>query len=471
MEQRSDIFISYRRVGGFTVAKLLSYMLGYDGYSVFFDLETLREGDFDKQLFMRIDQCTDFLVILDPHAFDRTLDPDYDPEKDWMRKELAYALKNNKNVIPIRLPGVDFPDHLPDDIHSVTKKHSPGYSEEYFNSFFQKLKTFLHSKPSLKALADAPDTAAGAIIHLFTDTPCIVKETNRIIATVPVEEGTSIHLLKGRHRLTFISQEDARYTYRLDYDVSDVNYSDIIDISFDTLFKKEKEKAAAEQFKKGQEYYKKKDYAEAVKWYRLAAKQGNAYAQSRLGRCYYDGKGVTQDYEESVKWFRQAAEQGNAFAQRNLGYCYHNGLGVIKDYDEAVKWYRLAAEQGEASAQNSLGLCYQKGHGVTKDFDEAVKWYRLAAEQGDAVAQNNLGFCYKKGEGVKKDFDEAVKWYRLAADQGNASAQFNLGLSYKNGEGVKKDFDEAVKWFRLAAEQGNANAQKNLDTLLKEREQ
>ena len=470
MEQRSDIFISYRRIGGFTVAKLLSYMLGYDGYSVFFDLETLREGDFDKQLFMRIDQCTDFLVIVDPHAFDRTLDPEYDPEKDWMRKELAYALKNNKNVIPIRLPGVDFPNHLPDDIHSVTKKHSPGYSEEYFNSFFQKLKQFLHSKPSLNTSAVAPETAASAIIHLFTDTPCIVKETNRIIATVSVEEGTSINLLKGKHRLTFISQEDAHHSYQLDYEVSDVNYSDIIDISFDTLFKKEKEKAAAEHLKKGQQYYEKKDYAEAVKWFRQAAEQGNAYAQSRLGRCYYDGEGVTQNYEEAVKWFRLAAEQGNAFAQRNLGYCYHKGLGVTKNQVEAVKWNRVAAEQGDADAQFNLGLAYKNGEGVIKDYIESAKWYRLAAEQGDADAQNNLGVCYEDGQGVTKDFGEAVKWYRRAAEQGNATAQINLGRCFEIGLGLTKDFGEAVKWYRRAAEQGKAGAQRKLDALLKKGE-
>ena len=61
---------------------------------------------------------------------------------------------------------------------------------------------------------------------------------------------------------------------------------------------------------------------EAVKWYRLAAEQGNARAQYNLGYAYDNGEGVEQDYVEAVKWFRLAAEQGNADAQYNLGYAY-----------------------------------------------------------------------------------------------------------------------------------------------------
>jgi uncharacterized protein len=58
---------------------------------------------------------------------------------------------------------------------------------------------------------------------------------------------------------------------------------------------------------------------------------------------------LVQDYAEAVKWYRLAAEQGNANAQYNLGVMYDNGDGVVQDYAEAVKWYRLAAEQGNAT--------------------------------------------------------------------------------------------------------------------------
>ena len=76
---------------------------------------------------------------------------------------------------------------------------------------------------------------------------------------------------------------------------------------------------------------------------------------------YGNGRGVAQDYAEAVKWYRLAAEQGDASAQSKLGAMYANGQGVAQDYAEAVKWYRRAAEQGVAIAQTILGLMYGNG--------------------------------------------------------------------------------------------------------------
>ena len=219
---------------------------------------------------------------------------------------------------------------------------------------------------------------------------------------------------------------------------------------------------AEEANMKGEEYYNRKDYTEAVKWYRKAADLGNASGQFNLGVMYSNGYGVTQDKAEAVKWYRKAADQGRANAQYNLGVMYDNGVGVTQDKAEAAKWYRKAADQGRANAQYNLGVMYQYGEGVTQDKAEAVKWYRKAADQGRANAQFNLGLMYDFGEGVTQDKAEAVKWYRKAADQGDARAQCNLGLMYDKGEGVTQDRAEAVKWYRKAADQGDDHAQCNL---------
>jgi TPR repeat protein len=108
-------------------------------------------------------------------------------------------------------------------------------------------------------------------------------------------------------------------------------------------------------------------------------------AQYNLGGIYREGTGVRQDYVEAVKWYRLAADQGNAMAQPNLGAMYDNGIGV--SYTEAVKWYRQAADQGDAMAQSNLGAMYDNGTGVRQDYAEAAKWYRLATDQGQAGAQ------------------------------------------------------------------------------------
>lgn len=149
MANKYDIFISYRREGGYDTAKHLNDLLVRDGYKVSFDIDTLRSGDFDAQLLNRIDQCKDFILIVDRHAFDHTLDPAFDPNVDWLRCELAYALTKKKNIVPVFLSGVTgFPDNLPDDVKGVAKKNGPEYNRYHFNAFYEDLKKrFIISRP------------------------------------------------------------------------------------------------------------------------------------------------------------------------------------------------------------------------------------------------------------------------------------------------------------------------------------
>jgi len=145
-----------------------------------------------------------------------------------------------------------------------------------------------------------------------------------------------------------------------------------------------------DDYKKGKDFYDKKDYTQAVVWFRKAAEQGYSNAQFYLGYCYYCGRGVSEDNTQAVVWFRKAAEQGYSDAQYHLGYCYYFGIGVSKDKTQAVVWFRKAAEQGHAEAQYTLGVFYYNGDGVSQDYTQAVVWYRKAAEQGHAGAKSSL---------------------------------------------------------------------------------
>lgn len=49
------------------------------------------------------------------------------------------------------------------------------------------------------------------------------------------------------------------------------------------------------------------NYAEAAKWYRLAADHGNGFAQYDLAGMYEDGQGAPQDYVQAHMWFNLAA--------------------------------------------------------------------------------------------------------------------------------------------------------------------
>ena len=61
---------------------------------------------------------------------------------------------------------------------------------------------------------------------------------------------------------------------------------------------------------------------------------------------YDNGLGLPQDYAEAVRWFRKAAEQGNPAAQDALGMRCGLGRGVPQDYVLAHMWANLAAARG-----------------------------------------------------------------------------------------------------------------------------
>lgn len=173
MEKEYDIFISYRRTGGSATALHMYYLLNEEGYKVSFDIDTLREGKFAPELFDRIDKCTDFVIILNNGAFERTISKKCPKENDWMRMELARAIEKKKNIIPIILPDFDMPEKriLPNDINSIVDYNGPHYSDEYFDSFFNKLKTFLHSKPRKRNLVAADYINSVIIQHDLLKTP------------------------------------------------------------------------------------------------------------------------------------------------------------------------------------------------------------------------------------------------------------------------------------------------------------
>jgi TPR repeat protein len=77
---------------------------------------------------------------------------------------------------------------------------------------------------------------------------------------------------------------------------------------------------------------------------------------------YANGQGVVKDDAEAVRWFRKAADQGDAGAQNNLGVMYEQGRGgLVKDEAEAIRWYGKAADQGYSRAQNNLARLGRPG--------------------------------------------------------------------------------------------------------------
>lgn len=72
---KNQIFISYRRCDGKTVAKFLYDYLTHMNYLVFRDEESAHNGRFDEAIYNAIDECKDFILIVSPKVaeFDNSI--------------------------------------------------------------------------------------------------------------------------------------------------------------------------------------------------------------------------------------------------------------------------------------------------------------------------------------------------------------------------------------------------------------
>ncbi len=84
--------------------------------------------------------------------------------------------------------------------------------------------------------------------------------------------------------------------------------------------------------------------------YLQTAQRGKPRGQLNLGLCYYDGRDVPQDAAEAVRWFKLAARQGLAEAEFYVGRAYATGKGAPKDCESAYAWFERAAEKGHKEA-------------------------------------------------------------------------------------------------------------------------
>jgi hypothetical protein len=135
---------------------------------------------------------------------------------------------------------------------------------------------------------------------------------------------------------------------------------------------------------------------------------------------------IPQDVDEGVRWYRLAADQGDPLAQHSMGAFYALGQGVEQSYEMALEWYGKAAAQGNADAQTSLGWMHFAGEGVEPDLEKAREWYEKAAAQGNERAIAALASLKAMEEGASADVvDEMVDMY-LAAPAREVAAELIL---------------------------------------------
>ena len=395
-----DIFISYRRQGGSSYARLIKNDLEKQGFRVYLDMDEQNGLDYREEVLARISETPNFLLLLTKECIDRCWE-----EGDMVLEEIINALRHGKKIIPVATEDFEYPKHWPKEIEKVRFIDNVIYYER------------------------VPRTTIEIIVSRLN------------LGRDAVESDTAISLSTG------VGKPAAAEAPSQGHEAAEEQ----IEI--------EPSEEASQNFEVGEIYYLgvgvRKDLKTAFNWYRKAALGGSEEAIRRMITMYYSGEGVEKSLVMSYKWTLKAVELGLACGYNALGCCYRDGDCVERNIHTALEYFDKAVELGYPIARSNAAYIYLTGQdGIDVDYRKALSYVEKSPEVNDFYGVFLLGYIYCNGFGVAKDREKAEYYYRMSADGNDSVGQYHYAELLLESDS-EADHREAVQWLRKSALYGS----------------
>lgn len=204
----------------------------------------------------------------------------------------------------------------------------------------------------------------------------------------------------------------------------------------------------------------RKDPVTAADYFKAAANQDFASAQTYLGQLFLD----QGDISTATRYFDLAAHHGHIEAFYHLAEISNNGIGGERSCGVATAYYKLVAEEAEPihSSFQEANNAYDDG-----DMETALVNHMMAAEQGYEAAQANVAYILDDQQSVLS-LDSLLSWRRhrnslrnallaliywtRSAKQSNIDSMVKMGDYYLGGYGTEADMEKAATCYQTAAE-------------------
>jgi hypothetical protein len=151
-----SVFISYRRQLSWQLAQLVHDNLAKHDFDTFVDVKNLDSGEFDRKILGQIEAREHFIVLLQPGSLDRIGE-----KGDWLRREIAHALRRGRNVVPVTADGFEFSRDLalPPDVERLPSFQAVTVERpEYFNAAMKLLRKQFLKTPLRPTAPLLPET-------------------------------------------------------------------------------------------------------------------------------------------------------------------------------------------------------------------------------------------------------------------------------------------------------------------------
>lgn len=210
----------------------------------------------------------------------------------------------------------------------------------------------------------------------------------------------------------------------------------------------------------------KYDFERGFALLKLSAKEGNQYAQYKLGRMLIVNEFSEEDIDEGVYWLEKACEQGNEYAEYYLGKQYLGNGKVDENYKRAIHLLSESASKGNKYAKYSLACQYLFSDKFKDKIKEGLELLEGSANKKFAPAEKMLAFIILKGELLPKDEKRAYNLLLHSVSLGDDKAEYALAKLLLNSDVIPKDTERAIKLLISAIEKNNEWAKVLLGKML-----
>lgn len=163
------------------------------------------------------------------------------------------------------------------------------------------------------------------------------------------------------------------------------------------------------EYLKGKELYDAKNYEEADKWFRVAAKANHAEAlyylsdtsRRKMPMGYAGTPEANARDREAIKWLKRALSAGLKGDKKWIAIQEIRARSIsLHKYKVAIEYTKMLVESGdtfyEKLGYSLLGHFYEWGIGVPKDIREAIRLYKLALPTFKEEVERSLERIYKR---------------------------------------------------------------------------
>jgi tetratricopeptide (TPR) repeat protein len=386
----SQIFISYRRDDSSASAGRLydRLLVRLPNNHIFIDVDLDPGIDFVAAIEGSVGSCDVLIAVIGKRwllSSDEEGKRRLDNTEDFVRVEIATALKRNIRVIPILVDGASMPrsNDLPDDLKPLARRNALEVSHNRFNADLGRLVVAIEAVLK-KAEAEGPERLRGQ-----------------------GRENEGEHKLESKP-LEAIEREQSEAPHR--------------------------QEDAEAAFDRGNAYYEKNEYDNAITGYTDAICLNPDYPEAfnRRGEAYNHKK----DYDKAISDYTEAIRLNLNFdwAYNNRGYAYYEK----KEYDKAVSEYTEAIRLDPNSDvfYNNRGHAYYE----KKEYDRAISDFTEAIRlnPNNAPAYGNRGHIFCE----KKEYDKAIRDCTEAIRLDRNSGEFYNGRG--NAYYAKDEYDKAI---------------------------